>query len=127
MSGSPALYSPWRRLYGTPRWKRLRRAILAAAGYRCWVAGCERRATEVDHIITPAELHADALLIHFFDTEVLRPSCGFHNRTAAGQVERNRQIAAERRMVAQEAAHEAALAAWAEPPAERRPPRPAIY
>ena len=98
----------WRRLYSTRRWTRLSRAIRAASGHRCWIIGCERPATQVDHIVTPAELAAAGQIGRFFDLSILRPSCRFHNWSADGQIERNRQIEAERRLFGQEAAHEEA-------------------
>jgi 5-methylcytosine-specific restriction endonuclease McrA len=38
--------------YTTAHWRALRAAALKRDGYRCAVAGCGRRATHVDHIVT---------------------------------------------------------------------------
>jgi hypothetical protein len=114
----------WKRLYRTNRWKRLSLAIRAAAGYRCWIYGCERPATETDHIIPPAELHARGELARFCDPAILRPSCRFHNVFAAGRVERDAQLERMRRQHERDLADEAALAAA---PPERRAPLPRIY
>jgi hypothetical protein len=82
---------------GTARWKRLSRQVRAAAGGRCWVAGCESPAVETDHLITPAALAAAGELARFFDPSILRASCRYHNVSAAGRVERDRQIERLRR------------------------------
>ncbi len=66
--------------------------------------------------MTPAELAAAGQIGRFFDLSILRPSCRFHNWSADGQIERNRQIEAERRLFGQEAAHEEATAARAPAP-----------
>ena len=88
---------PWKRLYRTARWRNLSRRIRVASGYRCWIVDCERPATDTDHLIPPAELSAYGELTRFFDPKILPPSCAFHNRSAAGRVERDRQIERLRR------------------------------
>jgi hypothetical protein len=93
----PDAPDPWRRLYASARWRNLARRIRAASGYRCWILDCERPATDTDHLIPPAELYTYGELARFFDPANLRPSCSFHNRSAAGRIERDRQIERLRR------------------------------
>lgn len=42
--------------YNTLHWRQVRLRVLARDGYRCQLErGCDRRATEVHHIVAPAE------------------------------------------------------------------------
>jgi hypothetical protein len=94
------------------RRRELSRRIRAGAGYRCWIVDCARPAGEVDHLIPPAELAAAGQLGRFFDPAILRPSCRHHNASAAGRIERDRQIERLRR---------------GEVVVAPRPPRPRIF
>ncbi len=66
-----------RDLYSTPRWRKLREAILARDGHRCQIRlpGCTGQAREVDHIV-PVE-HGGA----WWDPANLRASCARCNRS----------------------------------------------
>jgi hypothetical protein len=57
-------------------------------------------------------LAAAGQLVRFFDPAILRPSCRYHNVTAAGRIERDRQIERLRR---------------GEVIVAPRPPRPRIF
>jgi 5-methylcytosine-specific restriction endonuclease McrA len=63
-----------KRLHSSTRWKTLRLAILERDEWRCYVEGCERRASTADHVIPASE--APHL---FFDPANLRASCPKHN------------------------------------------------
>jgi 5-methylcytosine-specific restriction endonuclease McrA len=61
------------------RWERVRRAVLDRDGHHCYVTGCVKPATHVDHIIPLAEGGRR------LDPTNLRASCPEHN---IGRVQR---------------------------------------
>jgi 5-methylcytosine-specific restriction endonuclease McrA len=69
--------------YGSPRWKRLRKAILARDLWRCWALNCPVSANVADHIRPTYPGMPDA---EFFDPSNLRASCRIHNLARAGEV-----------------------------------------
>src|SRR5262245_4717145 len=62
--------------YKTPRWKRVRLAVLSRDNYTCWVAGCSRYAKVADHIIPVHQGMDDGT---FYGQHNLRASCMPHN------------------------------------------------
>ena len=76
MSGNP--------LYGTYRWKVMRRGVLRRDGYICQLRmkGCTGRATQADHTLRPEEGGA------FFDQANLKASC-----KSCNVAKRNRDLA----------------------------------
>jgi 5-methylcytosine-specific restriction endonuclease McrA len=58
--------------YNRQRYQHNRLTVLAAAGGRCWVAGCVRPATTADHIVPLCEGGSNELAN-------LRAACHHHN------------------------------------------------
>ncbi len=76
-------------------WQRVRLEVLRASGWRCFEAGCEVRASTVDHIVPLNEGGAR------LDPSNLRASCAQHNygrpgRRLAEMARVNRSTAAVR-------------------------------
>jgi 5-methylcytosine-specific restriction endonuclease McrA len=120
----------YKALYGTVRWRRLSRLVIARAGGVCQVTpGCLRPATCADHII-PALVLAERGELHvFFALDNLRASCQRCNSAAGARLRNQRQR--RRRLVTGE---EAAIvwaqredAYWEQVAAERARPTPRIY
>ena len=63
----------YRKLYGTPRWKRLRRVILDRDGWRCQSCGKAGR-LEVDHILA---VHLDGAFWDLGNLQALCRDCHF--------------------------------------------------
>jgi 5-methylcytosine-specific restriction endonuclease McrA len=130
--------SSYRALYGTARWKRVRRLVLARAGGRCEMTpGCERPASTVDHIVPALELAMTGRLADFYDPALLQAACTTCN-TSAGASFGNRRRRHRRRVTVMEVAQEAAIAYAQQYEADMarlgrerltaaRPRRPAIY
>jgi hypothetical protein len=126
----------YRRLYGSQAWRRLSRAVLEAAGYRCQMTeGCPNIATCADHIVPALELAEHGRLDLFFAPENVRASCRSCNSSHGARLGNSRRR--ERRaMSAYEQAIERGLA-WAEREnaywrevearAQRPAPMPRIY
>lgn len=70
--------------YGKRRWRETSLIVRNRAGFRCWVPGCERRATVADHIVPVSSGLSD---FEFHHLSNLRASCHKHN-TVRGMVER---------------------------------------
>ena len=60
-------------VYGTARWQRMRRIVMERDGWRCQVAGCDRSADAVDHVISLEDGGSPYSLMN------LRAICTFHN------------------------------------------------
>jgi 5-methylcytosine-specific restriction protein A len=88
--------------YQTPRWRQVSKEVLQAAGHRCSVEGCQRKATQVDHKVPVKQGGAP------FDKSNLRPLCwnhhssktatedgGFGNRKQVGREVRPAQTPAQ--------------------------------
>jgi 5-methylcytosine-specific restriction enzyme A len=69
--------SPSRRGYGAS-WTKLRVMVLERAGEHCAIAGCEVRATEVDHRLPKHQGGTDA-------PENLQAMCAHHHRSKTGR------------------------------------------
>lgn len=80
--------------YSSKRWRTLRLRILARDYSRCWVAGCPRLATVVDHI-EPA--YPGMSSARFHDPSNLRASCQRHNtaRGVAARLQREMEDGAD--------------------------------
>ena len=73
--------------YGSQRWKRIRRQVLARDLWRRWALECGVSASVADHIEPVYDGMPDSL---FFDPSNLRASCRRHNwaRGVAARLER---------------------------------------
>jgi hypothetical protein len=65
----------YKALYGTQRWRRLSRLVIARAGGLCEVPGCPNLATTADHVIPALVLAERGELAAFFDPANLRAAC----------------------------------------------------
>jgi 5-methylcytosine-specific restriction protein A len=74
--------SKWTQIYNTPAWRAVRLVVLERDGWLCRIRGpkCLLDATEVDHIIRPADGGA------LYDPDNLRASCGPCNRARGGRI-----------------------------------------
>ena len=124
--------SAYKALYGTKRWKSVRRLVLARAGGVCeMTAGCPNVATTVDHIVPALELAMTGRLAEFYDPLLLRAACRPCNASGGasfGNRHRRRRRQQDRQdVLAGWAARENAYWAEVERRAGRPSPRPAIW
>jgi 5-methylcytosine-specific restriction endonuclease McrA len=128
-----AVAADYKALYGTQRWRRLSRLLIARAGGRCEVPGCPNVATSADHVVPALVLAEQGRLDVFFDPANLRAACRSCNGRDGARLGNPRRHQRRRRWLsAQEAAEQWAReenAYWREVErlAGRRPPSPAIY
>jgi 5-methylcytosine-specific restriction endonuclease McrA len=69
------LYATTRSGHNDRRWREFRVTILRRDNYRCYVDGCDRKATDADHIVPVSRGGAE------YDPDNCRAACEHHNRS----------------------------------------------